>query len=326
MIIEEVNNVLDIFDFITSAVAVLFSFLHKPSVDAYHSIATNGNADGKDISTRVFRVAKMLQTILTACFFIGLVCFLYIKLDGIMLFPYSISLYLFYGAVVFKCFYCSNDHDMSSGEMDAFLLAFIFRRQSVPKLFATFSFTTETIYSELLSLLFLSINWLVILFSFIVMVNLLLNALCKRFAPKPLSIPQKKNGLMWNIGNWMVDECKHRPMYYFLLPVLFFIDFVKNILISAPYLLILNTKAYIIYAYNSFFVYLCQWQKEKKDTEIIRFDFKLSLVLVLTLIYVVIVSEKTHSSEVIDIYSFVSTALILPVLLDGLIGLRKRQE
>ena len=104
MIIEEVNNILDIFDFITSAVAVLFSFLHKPSVDAYHSIATNGNADGKDISTRVFRVAKMLQTILSACFFIGLVCFLSIKLDGIMLFPYSISLSLSFVNTYFHFF------------------------------------------------------------------------------------------------------------------------------------------------------------------------------------------------------------------------------
>ena len=326
LIIEEVNSILATFDFITSAVAILFSLLHKPSVANDHSVVTNGEANKKDISARMFRVAKMIQIILCACFFIWLVCFLAIQLDGIMLFPYGISLYLFYGAVVFRCFYCSNDHDMSSGEMDAFLLGFILRRQSIQKFTASFTFTTESIYHELLSLFFLSVNWLVIIFSFIVMVNLLLNTLCKRFTPNALNVPQRKEDLMWNVGNWMVEKCRRRPVYYFLLPILFFIDLVKNILISAPYLFVLNAKAYIVCAYNSVFVYLCQCQKSKKDTEIIRFDFKLSLVLVLTLIYMVIVLQKTHSSEAIDIYSFIATALVLPVLLDGLIGLRKRKE
>ena len=325
VLVEAMNSIFVVLDLITSALAILFVVFHKPPAEDVQQVNDYGKTMEIESQGRILNIIKKLQTILCACFFIGLLCFLYVKLDSIVLLPYTISMYLFYGSVVFRSFFCSGDHDMSSIEMDAFMIAFILRRQHIQKFATSFHASTESIYSELISLFFLSINWLVVIFSFVVILNLLFNALCKRFAPTAKEIPGKRNDLLLNVGNWMVEKCRHRPLYYFLLPVLFAIDLIKNFVISFPYLLICNIRAYIIYAYNSILVSLCRWQKRRRDTEIIRFDFKLSLVFVLTIIYVVIVCEKNYSPETIDIYSFIATALVLPVLLDGLIGLRKQQ-
>lgn len=323
---EKMNVMLSYLDFATSLLAVLFSLLHLPSRENEDQTIVNTPQSVPNTSSCFHAFVGKLQLVLCICFSLWIIYYCFIEKDSHLLIPYALSLYLFYGAMIFKCFFCRTDHNMSSNEMDAFMLVFVLRRHYIQRFTSQFQPVLTSVYREVFSIIILSVNWLVMIFSFIVLVSLLFNTICKRFSLSIKRLPRSAKHPVLTLKNWMVEKYQPSPLYYCFFPLLFVADFLKNILIAIPYLVLISIGKYIVFAYNSFFIQLCLWQREKTDTEIIRFDFKLSLVVVLASVYIVAISEKTFSSEAMDIFNFVSTALILPILLEGLMELRKARQ
>lgn len=279
-------------------------------------------------TTSFLQVVRVLQVLLSV---VALFIFLFFIIARKQKWIYSVYLtgyILFYFSIIYKCFVCKNDHDFTPSEMNALIQTFIQRSLILSIIKRTFP-TVDSINSlqELTQILILCLDWVLSIFSFLVILSMLINTISKRFSIKPIQLLKLKKTSFLALDNCFVNRHFHRTYVYCLLfPFLFILDFFKNVFIVLPYALFCYIMNYFITAFNNIVVDFFAQQRKKNDTAIFRFISKLSLVITLSLVYFSIVIDGGYSKETESIFSYIATALILPIMIDGLIELRRGRQ
>lgn len=138
----------------------------------------------------------------------------------------------------------------------------------------------------------------------------------KDYAFEPYILPEEH---MFSL----VSRIRIRVLRLIAIPFAFILDFVFNIPIFIRSLINYFIIKPIYLFYKTTF---CPWaNKHEKvtDTSIIRSSAKISFILVLMLVYAVVEQNPYFSNAIRDIYGFVSSAIILPIVITDVLTYRE---
>lgn len=321
-----IDNLIDRTYLFTSACAIILSVFHS-SADAMPQKPTNLSG-GRPSKTLFYKCLKILHIVL--CWLAGLSAILLAIQKQVrwIYVPLMLTALVVNISIVYQCFFGKEDHDFSTSEFNIFNSLIIYRwtyDKIIEKIFTVS--TIETRLQEALQLTRTSLDWFLSLFISFSALYMTINTLGKRINPKPIKYMNYSQHPFFTIDNWFVEQKYKNTFTYFLwFPLLFSLDLIKNIVILFTYRLIWFLQRSLALAYNILVISLFNKQKTKKDTAIIRFVVKFSLILALSLVYFSGVIDENYSKEVMDIFSYIATVLIIPILLDGLMELRKQQK
>ncbi len=161
-----------------------------------------------------------------------------------------------------------------------------------------------------------SVLWFVQIFMFFTAGLLAYNGFCKK-KKKVKRIDYSH--FSWNISDWYVKSVDKHKFLKYLLPLILIID--------AVFYLIKKAVVFFAAMFNELLPSIndaIQRQVDTLDTQLIRLAFRGAIVCSLSMMYAYMELKGIHAESTRNIFSYVATVIVIPIVIEGILGLRER--
>lgn len=169
---------------------------------------------------------------------------------------------------------------------------------------------------EGLSVAVQSVLWLIQIFMLFTSMLLAFNGFCK-WKKRIKRIDYAR--LSWNISDWYVKRVdKSKPLKY-LLPLI--------VLADSIFYLLKKAIVFLSAMFNELLPSIndaIQRQIDTLDTQLIRLAFRGAIVCSLSMMYGYMELKGIHAESTRNIFSYVATVIVIPIVIEGIQGLRDR--
>lgn len=325
---EQIHSISKIIQTITIVLMFFLLFIHKGKNNSSNSkVSVNSEISCcKRTRQEVFySVCKFLQGICLFILFIYVTLFLVKRRITFFYTVYSISYFLFYVTILYKCFKASTEHDLYPFEINALsslsFFRFIILRQMdrINPIISNSQSTTEAV-----ALFQIALNYYIDTFLLLTVILMIVVSVLRRLSPNHVDLIKIKS--RWTFGlHHLYYKTNSIWINIILILPLFLADFVRNIL-GVLYYFCISTLNYVIAFYNTVILKIWQALYLKNDTVIIRLTSKVAMVAALSMVYIVIIIDGGYSEKVVDLYSFFSTVLIIPVFVSAIDNIKSKLQ
>ena len=161
-----------------------------------------------------------------------------------------------------------------------------------------------------------SVLWLIQIFMLFTSMFFAFNGFCKQI--KRINRIDYSR-LSWNISDWYVKHIDKHKFLKYLLPLILIID--------AVFYLLKKAISFLAAMFNELLPSIndaIQRQVDTLDTQLIRLAFRGAIVCSLSMMYGYMEIKRIHAESTRNIFSYVATVIVIPIVIEGILGLRER--